>query len=393
MTPRTTIGRVAGRGFWLALIGSLGYLTYVNATTSRALVEAVELEARGDYPSALRSSTEHLLRRPWSRQAAGVAARCLSRLDFAEAAEPYYRRAGPLSVADLRYRAYGLTRATLRSRALEVFDEVLARQPDDLASLRLKAGLLISMELWEALGTLGRTLSADPRGSATFDAPVAVGGHWTFKPREVASVATLGATLQGIASHNFGEFEDAARAYDRVLALDPEFRSMPLDRRLFWTQFGEDLLAIGRAADLVRLAGVEDPTRSQPGLVALVARALTQLGAMAEAESCWRRLQQIDPSRASSWLNLGRIEQARGNAEEAVRLLTRAARLAPDSVDAVYNLGLLCRRLGRPEEARKWEEQAARLRQRPEEKAPGPGLVPGPGPTPPPSTPAPGARS
>ena len=62
---------------------------------------------RGELTTCLRYSLDHLERRPWSREAALLAARCLSRLDFADAAEPYYRarrRARPERLTNPRLR-------------------------------------------------------------------------------------------------------------------------------------------------------------------------------------------------------------------------------------------------------------------------------------------------
>ena len=367
--PPSRRGRGIARGFvqGTVLIG-LAWLTVVDATTSRPLREASEAEGRGEYPAATRAAIEHLARRPWSGEAARIVARCLSRLDFARRAEPYYARGVPLSVEDLRYRAYGLTRANLREAALRAFDEVLAREPGDLASLRLKAGLLISVERWDAVATIGEKLAVASRGPVEVETPVAVGDHWTFRPRTVASISTVGATLEGIAAHNLGESGAAVAAYERVLALDPGLASMPLDRRLFRRQFGEDLLAIGRAADLAALADREDPGRSDPELVVLLARAKGQLGAVDEAEAAWKRALELSPGYSDGWLALGRIEAGRGREEEAARLLEKAAALAPDSVDAAYNLGLVYRRLGREEQAKNWERKAATLRALGDEK-------------------------
>jgi tetratricopeptide (TPR) repeat protein len=353
------------------LLVGLAWLTYENATRSRALGEALNAEVRGDYPAALRAAIEHLDRRPWSFEASRVAARCLSRLDFAEEAEPYYRRAWGATVDDLRYRAYGLTRANLRERALEAFNDVLRRDPEDIASLRLKAGLLLSMTRWNDVAAIGRQLLASSRRSAEANAPVAVADHWTLRPMTVPSVRALGASLVAIAFHNQEDVEEAVAAYEMVLELDPELRSMPLDRRLFWTQFGEDLLSLGRANDVVRLLTSEDPIRSDPVLVALLARAHTQEGLTDQAESAWRRVLELSPDVAAAWLNLGRIELGRGHPEEAARLLVRAAARSPDSVDAAYNLGLTYRRLGQSDLAKKWEQEAARLRTRRDEKARG----------------------
>jgi tetratricopeptide (TPR) repeat protein len=375
-----------------ALLAGLAWLTYANATSSRALVEAVDAESRGDYSTALRAATEHLDHRPWSREASRIVARCLSRLDFAEQAEPYYRKGGDLSLSDLRYRAYGLTRCNLRERALLAFDEILARQADDIASLRLKAGLLISLSRpndaseppgrrvgpdsemmievsrWHDVAEIGRRLSGFPRKSAEVDFPVTVGSHWTFRPREIGSVPTIGATLEALAAHNQGDTVGAVKAFERVRALDPSLRSMPLDHRLFWSLFGEDMLSMGRASDLIHLLESEEEVRSDSGLVALRARAHSQLGEVDQAEACWRRVLELSPDQVPAWLSLGRIELARGNGEEAARLLARAVALAPDSVDATYNLGLSYRKLGRTDEASKWEQEAARLLLRREEK-------------------------
>ncbi len=354
------------------LLAGLVGLTYANGTWSRALDEARVAEARGDFLGAIKAATEHLHRRPWGDEARRVAARCLSRLDHAGEAEAYYRRSWGLTVADLRYRAYGLTRANLRDRALEKFDDVLRRQPDDLSALRLKVGLLLSMNRWEEVAEIGRRLAQAPPGRVRFDAPVASADHWTFKPTEILSVAALGYTLLAIADHGRGEVEAAVASYQKVLAIDPDLRSMPLDRRLFWAQFGEDLLMLGRSPDVIRYLTAADGSQAEPALVALRARAYAQQDSADEAETCWRRVLELSPDHPEAWLNLGLLELRRGHLEEAARLLARAATLAPGSYDAAYNLGITYQRLRRSADAKRWEEVAARLRGRGEGGAPGP---------------------
>jgi len=56
-------------------------LTAWNLTRSFALQEAAKAYTRGDLPDALRLSLDHLSRQPWSRDAAIMAATCLSRLE------------------------------------------------------------------------------------------------------------------------------------------------------------------------------------------------------------------------------------------------------------------------------------------------------------------------
>ena len=59
-----------------------------------------------------------------------MAALCLSRLDFADSAEPYYRRAGRLSRDDLHVRAYGLVRANRRLQAEAAHRQILEQWPE-----------------------------------------------------------------------------------------------------------------------------------------------------------------------------------------------------------------------------------------------------------------------
>src|SRR5262245_24794077 len=106
-------GRFAPVARGLALAGLLA-LTAWNVTRSEALRDAEEAYRRGDFATGFRRAIDHRDRRPWSRRAARVAALCLSRLDFADAAEPYYRRAGDLDLDDLHVRAYGLVRGNHR---------------------------------------------------------------------------------------------------------------------------------------------------------------------------------------------------------------------------------------------------------------------------------------
>jgi tetratricopeptide (TPR) repeat protein len=372
--------RPAHRRGWLAvqvvILASLGWITYRNASDSPSLVQAAEAERRGDFPSALRAATEHLARRPWSREARRIFARCLSRLDFAEMAEREYAAAGPLTVEDLRYRAYGLTRVNLRERAVRAFDDLLARQPDDIASLRLQAGVLLSMARWDDVTAIGRRLAAMPDAPATFDAPVMVGNHWTLRPREVASVRVIGATLEAMGMHNKGEPDEAVVAYEAVLALDPDFRSVPIDRRLFWSQYGQDLLSVGQAARLLGLLAIEDSGQSDAVLVGLRAQAHAQLGAVEDAANSWRRVLALVPDSPQALRSLGRIASGRGDHTEAARLLSRAEQIAPGSLEAAYHLGLAYRRLGQETVALKWEHEAARLREAAEEKTRGLPLPP-----------------
>ena len=74
------------------LLMGLVILTAWNLTYSTALDEGARAYSRGDLTGALVHAFSHLSRQPWSRDAALLTANCLSRLDYCDEAEPYYRR-------------------------------------------------------------------------------------------------------------------------------------------------------------------------------------------------------------------------------------------------------------------------------------------------------------
>jgi tetratricopeptide (TPR) repeat protein len=343
------------------LIGLL-VLTAWNFTRSGALAEAAAAEARGDFVTAIRGAMEHLGRRPWSRDADRVVARCLSRLDFADQAEPYYRWARTLSHEDLHYHAYGLVRANQRERAIKAYDEILKQHPNDVAALRLQAGVYISQSRWDEAKSVARRLTALPPGPATVYTPATVGAHWTLRTTQVGSPPVIGYTIQGMVNHDINDAELAVEAFEHVVELDPELRSMPLQHSMFWSYLGDDLVSAGRSRDAIRYLRPPAEGAKDAGLWDVLGQAYLQESVFDQAEECWRKALELDPKFFRAWLNLGRIELKREHPEEAERLLSQAAKLKPGSYQAAYSLTLTYRRLGRAEEARRWEETADRLR-------------------------------
>ena len=382
--------RARGRGVRLAasvLVAMLG-LSAFNAAWSPALGRARVAEARGDFPAALTAALTHLERRPWSREAHLTTARCLSRLDRAELAEGHYLGWGP-SPVDRHYRAYGLVRANLRERAISAYREILALRPDDVAALRAEAGVLLASSRWSEVAAIGRRLAAMPAGPVMVDSPLSVAGHWTLRPARVESVPALGSTLEALACHDDGDPEPAIVAFERVLALDPDFRTMPLAPSMFWSSFAADLLKVGRVGEAIDHLRRATQGRDDPDLLLLLGNAQEQSGSIEGAEECWRKVLERRPDQPGAWLNLGRIALQRDDTAEAVRRLSRAQQLLPESYDAAYNLGLAYRRLGRDGPAKQAEDRATELRDRNQDQPRGTGPPPADArATPPPPRPA-----
>jgi tetratricopeptide (TPR) repeat protein len=312
--------------------------TVWNLTRSDELERARAANIRRDLAASLNSALDHLDRRPWSREAALIAARSLSLLDFAEQAEPYYRRAGRLTLDDLQVRAYALVRGNHRERAVRAYEEILERWPDNVTALRRLAAVQLSRNDNGALLRLGERLIRIPGGAA------------------------VGYTLLGVVYHNDESHEAAAAAFERVLDSDPSLRGMPLPKQLFWTHLGQDLAAVGRMSDARRHLARAVAESPDPVLMNMLGRACELDGDPDEAERCWRQAADWDPDDPAPLLQLGKSAYRRGRYGKALEFLTRAAAHAPRHYEIAYQLSLTYRKLGRQAEAEHYRKTADELR-------------------------------
>jgi len=338
--------------FTSVLIGLL-FLTTWNLTRSVALTEAPHAYSRGDLALCLQHAFDHLRRQPWNREAALWAARCLSRLDYAEEAEPFFGRAGHLVQSDLQLRAYGLARGPHPERAIPAYDEILARWPDNVTALRRLAAVQLARHNTDELLRLADRLS------------------------RISNGAVIGHTLRGVVYHNDKNPQRAVACFERVLELDPELREMPLAHRLFWSHLADDLVASGRLDDakgrLIRaLASAPDAD-----LMNRLGRVYFLEGAFDDAERCFRQAGEWNPSDYKPHLDLCKLALQRHQREEALKYLDQAKVLAPREYSVLYSLASVYRQLGRPADASRVEEILARLREKPAAPAP-PAVTPWP---------------
>ena len=127
--------------------------------------------------------------------------------------------------------------------------------------------------------------------------------------------------------------------FERVVAIDPDLRAMPLPRKLFWNQYAYGLIREGRIEEARRLLErVLVDEGDDPGLLTQLGQTYFVEGDTDRAEATWRKALQVDARTSEAWLALGRQAMKRGAFEEAERSLQRAVMLAPESIEALYAL-------------------------------------------------------
>jgi tetratricopeptide (TPR) repeat protein len=330
----------------ISVVAALALVTAWNVTRSKSLSAAQAAAVKGDRADCLRHALEHLDHQPWSGEAALLAARSLSQLDFAEKAEPYYQRAGRLSLDDLQLRAYGLFRANKIDDAVRVYEEILERWPNNVTALRRLSAVQLARNDNDALMALADRLIRLPEGKA------------------------VGETLLGVVQHNNKNSEAAAAAFEAVLADDPKLQSMPLPRRMFWTFLANDLLSNGRNADACRYLARAVGEMADAGLVDFLGHAYELNGNLEEAEGCWRKALEMDPRTVAAILNLGKLAKQRKQYQQGLDYFLRAEELAPRNYEVAYQLALTYQLMGQSANAARYRKKAAELRDRPAHSGP-----------------------
>lgn len=330
---------------WPALLAAIASLAFAGWAWSRSdsLERATDLAARSAMPESLASvvglALDHLDRQPWDQRAARLAAVSLSRLDQAAVAEPYYRRAGRLSLEDSRTRAYALARANRRDDAIAAYRAILAVWPDDIPALQMLGGIHYSRKEYDIALELARRLQELPGGE--------VQGHWR--------AATI--------LHEIDYREDAAAEFEAVVRLDPELAQIPAEARpWFWFRAADDLLFLGQSDRVRTLLEPVVRQTDDPKLALLLGRAQYQSGALDVAGATWSRVTETHPRNATAWLELGRLRLARGQLPEAVSALERAVELEPRDIEAHYSLRTAYTRTGQGEQADRVSQRLDQLR-------------------------------
>jgi len=159
-----------------------------------------------------------------------------------------------------------------------------SRTPDDLAGLK------------EVLHALGMAEEAPVKPLVQIENKQETASDWHNK---------------GIALRKLGKYDEAIKAYDRAIDLDPKYASA-------WNNKGI---------------------------------ALDELGKYDEAIKAYDKAIDLDPKYTSAWYNKGIALDELGKYDEAIKAYDRAIDLDPKDALAWHNKGVALKRLGRTKEA------------------------------------------
>lgn len=161
-------------------------------------------------------------------------------------------------------------------------------------------------------------------------------------------MATIGEALAiAFADHRAGRVSEAAVLYRRILEADPANPNAVYLLGMAEWQAGRPAACLPLVGRALRLNPAWTEARANRAAI------LDKAGRPAEAAADWRRLTLADPGHPQAWRNLGDAFQAQGDAgtPQAVRALSRAARLVPGLAEVHHDLGVVLRRAGQLDEA------------------------------------------
>ncbi len=153
-------------------------------------------------------------------------------------------------------------------------------------------------------------------------------------------------TLQlAIAHHRRGQLAEAEQLYRQILSANPRHAGALHLLGLIAHQAGRHDAGIQYISRAISIEG------NNPLYHCNLGEAYRALGRAPEAQACYQRALQLNPSLAAAHYNLGLLAQQTGHAKEAQHQYEQAIRLRPEYTQAHNNLGNVLRSQGKLDDA------------------------------------------
>lgn len=286
----------------------------------------------------VRAADAFLRSHPGHGRATALKARALVAVGRPAEAIRLFESVGAARTEELHAYARALLATRRWAAARTVLEQVLRGAPEDADALH---------ELAAAYANLGRYRDA-----------VAVAERFAKRPGQEAR----GALLVGTLERDMGNYARAAASYGRVIERSPDASGLQVEPAEFFHAYGSVLLKLGRAEEAARLFLRSLAARPTPGAYADGGSAYQQLGRGTDAEALWRKALAVDPGNVVAREGIAGAALGRGDAEEALELLSPLEKAVKPRASTAYLLQRAYALRGDRAESERWRVRTEELR-------------------------------
>lgn len=330
-------------------------LVFVAAVTGLAIWGAVWWEERPlaaiaedieqkDYKSALESADSFLEEHPDDIRAGILKARALSGLNRHRQADALFERIAlradgfPDDDAALRAWAFSLLHLQRWTGAIAKFENLLKSHPSDPElHYSLTAAQIRAKQYRQALVTARRL-------------------------RSIPGYADKADVMIGTIHHDLGNRRLALKAWERVLARNPEGVDLQIPAEEFLANVGGEMLVLGRPQQAVAVLERSVTKRPTAAGLATLGKACADTGRLPKAVDAWKRAVQRDQFNAVARDELANVALRRGRPREALDWLLPLTTTGNLDGSTAYLLQRAYTQLKQPDSAAEWKDRAAKLR-------------------------------
>ena len=140
------------------------------------------------------------------------------------------------------------------------------------------------------------------------------------------------AFLQGRIHAELNHGEEAKKAYERALMLEPTYRGA-------WLNMGNIAFREGDFSEALRYYRQEQQAHPNPDVLVYSGRAYAELGKSDSARQAYEQALALDNSLAEAYIRLAVLHEENGNVEQALSNAQRALALRPEDPDYRYIVG------------------------------------------------------
>lgn len=150
--------------------------------------------------------------------------------------------------------------------------------------------------------------------------------------------------LRGMIFTEILRFDEAKSAYEKVLALDPDYPGC-------WLNLGNTAFRKGKIREALKCYKKEKKFSTRSSIMLQIGRVYTELGKVDSALQAYQQAIALDSSYATTYMRLGQIYKDDGELEKALEYSRKGLNLDPDNLNYQYVVGSILLLTGQAKEA------------------------------------------